>query len=91
MLKEPDVLGWPALFKEQEIGIDAGVGSEDALGQAHDGVEVELFEQLVLSVVFTPSPKRKPSGSTTAARPVSCLSRCMMSAMKRSAVSRVCA
>ena len=45
----PDVLGrrvGPG--EEQEVGSDGGVGGEDAVGQADDGVEVELFEELFL-------------------------------------------
>ncbi|MCY1532068.1 hypothetical protein D9M68_673140 [compost metagenome] len=38
--------------------------------------------------LLMPSPNRKPSGSTTAARPPS-FSRCMISTRNRSAVSRV--
>jgi hypothetical protein len=48
MLEEPDLFGGAALFKEEDVGGDAGVGTEDALGQSHNGVEVELFEQFAL-------------------------------------------
>ena len=44
----PDVFGRLAFGEEQQVGLDAGVGSEDAVGQADDGVQVALFEQLFL-------------------------------------------
>src|ERR1035441_10215047 len=34
----PDVFGGLALGKEEQVGFDAGVGGEDAVGQADDGV-----------------------------------------------------
>ena len=37
-----------ALLKKQKVGADAGVGLEDAVGQADDGVEVALFHQVFL-------------------------------------------
>ena len=42
MLVEPDGVGGLALGEEEEVGLDAGVGIEDAIGQADDGVEVAL-------------------------------------------------
>ena len=48
MLVEPDVLGRLALVEEQQVGADAGVGIEDAVGQADDGVEVALLQQVFL-------------------------------------------
>ena len=41
----PDVGGGRALGEEEEVGADAGVGIEDAVGQADDGVEVALGEE----------------------------------------------
>jgi hypothetical protein len=38
----PDFLGGRAFGEEEEVGADAGVGIEDAIGQADDGVEVAL-------------------------------------------------
>jgi hypothetical protein len=37
-----------ALLEEQQVGADAGVGLEDAVGQTHDGVQVALFQQVFL-------------------------------------------
>jgi hypothetical protein len=37
-----------ALGEEQQVGLDAGVGREHAVGQAHDGVQVALGQQLFL-------------------------------------------
>ncbi len=37
--------GWRALGEEEEVGADAGVGIEDAVRQADDGVEVALGEE----------------------------------------------
>jgi hypothetical protein len=45
MLVIPDFRGGRALGEEKEIGADAGVGVEDSVGQADDGVEVALVEQ----------------------------------------------
>lgn len=33
--------------EEKQVGGDAGVGGEDAVGQAHDSVQVELFQQFL--------------------------------------------
>lgn len=41
----PDVGGGRALGEEEEVGADAGVRIEDAVGQADDGVEVALGEK----------------------------------------------
>ena len=48
VLVEPDVLGRLALLEEQQVGADAGVGLEDAIGQPDDGVEVALLHQVFL-------------------------------------------
>ena len=45
---EPDVAGRLAFFKEQQVGPDRGVGAEDGVGQAHDGVQVALLHQMLL-------------------------------------------
>ena len=45
----PDFGGRPALGEEEQVGLDAGVGGEDALRQADDGVavgEVDLLADL---------------------------------------------
>ena len=48
MLVIPDLGGGLALGEEEEVGADAGVGIEDAVGQADDGVEVALGEERFL-------------------------------------------
>ena len=48
VLVEPDLLGRLALLKEQKVGADAGIGLEDAVGQADDGVQVALLHQMFL-------------------------------------------
>ena len=75
VLVEPDFLGGGLLAlgflgEEEDVGLDAGVGIEDAARQADDGVEVALGEEGFFEAGFHPSPKRKPSGRTTAARPL---------------------
>ena len=42
------MLGGLTLGEEQQVGLDAGVGVEHAVGQAHDGVQVALFQQDLL-------------------------------------------
>jgi len=61
----PDVLGFLPLGEKEKIRLDAGVGCEDAVGQADDGVQVAFVEELFLDArSWTPSPKRVPSGRT---------------------------
>src|SRR6185503_4212726 len=48
VLAIPDFLRGLAFGEEQQIGLDAGVGSENAVGQADDGVEVALLKQFLL-------------------------------------------
>ncbi len=43
----PDPLCGAGAIEEEQVGGDAGVGGEDAVGQAHDGVQVELFQQFL--------------------------------------------
>jgi len=45
MFVVPDMLGGFAFSEEQQIGLDAGIGREHAVGQAHDGVQVALLQQ----------------------------------------------
>jgi hypothetical protein len=47
VLVEPDILCRFAFFKEEQVGADRGLGAEDGVGQAHDGVQVALFEQVL--------------------------------------------
>src|SRR5690606_32111006 len=49
-LVKPGLLGGACLVKEQEVRRDLGVGSEDALGKADDGVQVALVHQLLLDL-----------------------------------------
>ena len=44
----PDFFRRMGAVEEHEIGWDAGVGCEDAVGQPDDGVEIEVFEQFLL-------------------------------------------
>ena len=48
MLEEPDFLRGAPLLEEKDVGSDPGVGAEDPLGQAHEGVQAELFQQFAL-------------------------------------------
>ena len=48
VLVEPDLFGRLPLLKEQQVGADAGVGLEDAVWQADDGVEIALLHQMFL-------------------------------------------
>ena len=48
VLVEPDRFGRFALLEKQQVGADAGIGFEDAVRQADDGVEVALREQVFL-------------------------------------------
>ena len=52
MLVEPDVLGGGALAEKQQVGLDAGVRVEHAVGQAHDGVQVAFLQQFFLDTGF---------------------------------------
>lgn len=54
MLVEPDVLGRFAFFEEEEVGADAGVGFEDAVGEADDGVQVALSQKVLFQPRFDP-------------------------------------
>ena len=48
LLVIPDLLVGPRAIEEQDIGRDARVGREHAVGQTDDGVEIEFFEQFFL-------------------------------------------
>lgn len=57
MLVEPDVLGGGLfalgfLGEEEDVGLDPGVGIEDAVGQANDGVEMAFFHEVLLEPGF---------------------------------------
>ena len=62
VLVEPDLFGWLALLKEQQVGADAGVGFEHAVGQAHDGVQVALFQQVFLEAGFDAFAEQRAVG-----------------------------
>ena len=40
---KPDLLGRRAFLKEQEVGTDAGVGLEHAIGESDDSVKIALL------------------------------------------------
>ena len=44
----PDILRRAGAVEKQNIGRDAGVRREHAIGQTHDGVKVELLEKFLL-------------------------------------------
>ncbi|MNN10391.1 hypothetical protein D3C81_1233130 [compost metagenome] len=52
VLVEPHVLGGCAFGEEQQVGLDTSVGVEHAVGQANDGVQVALGQQLFLDAAF---------------------------------------
>src|ERR1700733_12988123 len=54
VLIEPDVLGRLALFEEQQIGADAGIGLEDAVRKPDDSVERALLEKMLLQARLYP-------------------------------------
>ena len=62
VLVEPDFLRRLALLEEQQIGADAGVRFEHAVGQAHDGVQVALFQQVFLEPGFHAFAKQRAVG-----------------------------
>ena len=49
LLVVPDLFGRAGTIEEEKVGGDAGVRREDAVGEADDGVEVELLEQFFLN------------------------------------------
>src|SRR5690606_22615183 len=48
VLVVPDLLRRRAFREEEQVGPDAGIGVEDAIGQADDGVQVALGEECFL-------------------------------------------
>ncbi len=62
MFVVPDVLGWAAFGEEQQVGFDAGVGRKHAVGQAHDGVQVALGQQLLFDAGFDAFAKQGAVG-----------------------------
>src|SRR3989338_2592216 len=49
LLVVPDLVCWAGAVEEEKVGGDAGVRCEDAVGEADDGVEVELLQQFFLN------------------------------------------
>ena len=62
MLVEPHLFGRRALGEEQQVGLDAGVGVEHAIGQANDGVQVALGQQLFLDAALDTFAEQKAIG-----------------------------
>ena len=61
MLEKPHIRSRAALIKEQDIGINASVGAEYALGQPDDRMQIEIFQQLAFEIGFRPRTKIRPS------------------------------
>ena len=62
MLVVPNVLRGLALGEEQQVGLDAGVGREHAVGQPHDGVQVAFGQQLLFDAGFDTFAKQRAVG-----------------------------
>jgi len=62
VLVEPHLFGRCALGEEQQVGLDAGVGVEHAVGQANDGVQVALGQQLFLDATLDAFTEEKAVG-----------------------------
>ena len=96
LLVVPDVLGRAGAVEEEQVRRDAGVGREDAVGQADDGVQVELLEQFLLDAGADAVAEERAvghdHGGARGRRLLSAARRSlrMMSCRKSSAVSAVC-
>ena len=62
VLVVPELLGWPALGEEEEVGAYARVGVEDPVGQADDGVEIALAQELFLDAGLHPLAEKRAVG-----------------------------
>jgi len=62
MFVEPDFLGRLALLEEQQVGADAGVGLEHAVGQPHDGMQVAFLQQVLLQSCLHAFAEQRPVG-----------------------------
>ncbi len=62
VLVVPYLFGRAAFFKEEQVGLDARVGVEDAIGQAHDGVEVAAGQQFFLEAGLDAFPEKGAIG-----------------------------
>ncbi len=67
---EPNGVGGFALGEEEQVGLDAGVGGEDAVRQADDGMQVALLHEQLLHLGLHAFAKegaiRQDDGSTPA-------------------------
>ena len=95
LLVIPDVLRRPGAIEEEQVGRDAGVRGEDAVGQPDDGVQVEFVEKLLLdaganAVAEQRAVGHNDRGARRASRGVGGVSLRMMSCRNSSAVSAVC-
>ena len=59
MFKKPDISSGSALFKKQDIGGNTGVRGKHALGQAHNGVQIEILQQFFFQGGLDPFAKQK--------------------------------
>ncbi len=62
MLVKPDVLSRRVFAEKQQIGFDAGIRCKHAIGQAHDGVQVAVFQQFFFDAGFNAFAKQKAIG-----------------------------
>ena len=77
------------LVKNSRLVLMVVYGANTPLGKRTMVCSLQSRSSSFFSVPLMPSPKRNPSGSTTAARPFSFSSFLTISAMNMSAVSRV--
>ncbi|SDW21205.1 hypothetical protein SAMN05421882_100538 [Nitrosomonas communis] len=59
VFKKPDLTGRSAPVEKQDVGSNAGVRTKYPLGQAHDSVQVERFQQFLFECGFYPFTKQK--------------------------------
>ena len=75
VLKVPDRLRRFPLGEEEQIGADAGVGVEDAVGQPDDGVEVAALQQPLLDARLDALAEERAVGQDDG-RPAAVFQRC---------------
>ena len=94
LLVIPDILRRAGAVEEKDVRGDAGVGREDAVGQAHDGVEIEILEQFFLDASADAIAEEcavwHDDGGACRASAARASSLRMMSWRNSSAVSAVC-
>jgi hypothetical protein len=61
---EPDFLGRLAFLEEQQVGLDAGVGGEDAVGQ----MIWKAVKVLPVPVAMTSKSRRRPCATASTTR-----------------------